>query len=223
MTSITACTVEAALAFRSAEDPQVSVRRPPHVRSNHFEHPTHCSGFRVAPHSSAGLARQVSPDGSRVVYVLNTPDLAGNTSTTELWLVELPPAGAGGTVPPAPAGTGRRLTAGPGDSHPRWAPGGSGRVAFSRAGQVWVLDLDQGGEPTQLAELPGGELPTATDRQSSVLTDSVLTDCVRCARRDRRSDVGAERAPVVTRRPLGGSGWPRGRRAELQAVRAQRR
>ena len=49
----------------------------------------------------------LSPDGSRVVYVLRTLDLAADRNVDELWLVD-----AGGSGPA------RRLTLGPADSAP---------------------------------------------------------------------------------------------------------
>ncbi|WP_214401568.1 serine hydrolase [Pseudonocardia lacus] len=84
----------------------------------------------------------VSPDGSRVVYVLRTLDADRDRTVEQLWLV------------PAGGGTPRRLTAGPEDTAPAWSPDG-GRLAFLRGGQVAVLDVD-GGEPEQLTDLPLG-------------------------------------------------------------------
>ena len=84
----------------------------------------------------------LSPDGSRVVYVLRTLDAGADRNVDELWLVDVE------------AGSPRRLTCGPSDSAPAWSPDG-GRVAFVRAGQVAVLDA-AGGEPVQLTELALG-------------------------------------------------------------------
>jgi dipeptidyl aminopeptidase/acylaminoacyl peptidase/CubicO group peptidase (beta-lactamase class C family) len=84
----------------------------------------------------------VSPDGSRVAYVLRTLDAGSDRTVEQLWLVA------------ADGGTSRRLTAGPEDTAPAWSPDGR-RLAFLRAGQVALLDAD-GGEPEQLTDLALG-------------------------------------------------------------------
>ncbi|GAA0318660.1 serine hydrolase [Actinoallomurus spadix] len=84
----------------------------------------------------------LSPDGSRIAYVLRTLDADGDRTVDELWLV-----GTGG-------GPSRRLTSGPADTAPAWSPDGR-RLAFLRDGQVAVLDAD-GGEPEQVTDLPLG-------------------------------------------------------------------
>ncbi|WP_365696282.1 serine hydrolase, partial [Nocardioides sp.] len=85
----------------------------------------------------------LSPDGSRVVYVLRTLDVEDDRNVDELWLVGTDPSQ--GDAP-------HRLTHGPSDSAPTWSPDG-GRVAFLRAGQLAVLDA-AGGEPEVLTDLP---------------------------------------------------------------------
>ncbi|MDF1603810.1 serine hydrolase [Nocardioides sp. YIM 152315] len=84
----------------------------------------------------------VSPDGSRVVYVLRTLDGEQDRNVDQLW-----------TVPTA-GGTPRRLTGGPDDTAPAWSPDGT-RLAFLREGQVHVLAAD-GGEPERVTDLPLG-------------------------------------------------------------------
>jgi dipeptidyl aminopeptidase/acylaminoacyl peptidase/CubicO group peptidase (beta-lactamase class C family) len=84
----------------------------------------------------------LSPDGTRVVYVLRTLDLEHDRNVDRLWTV------------PVAGGTPRRLTSGTADTAPAWSPDGS-RLAFLRAGQVHVLAAD-GGEPERFTELPLG-------------------------------------------------------------------
>jgi dipeptidyl aminopeptidase/acylaminoacyl peptidase len=87
---------------------------------------------------------QISPDGKAVAYVVGTVDLAGNRSSSNIWLV------------PTQGGKPRQLTtATKKDSHPRWSPDGK-RILFesTRSGdsQLWVIDLN-GGEARQLTTI----------------------------------------------------------------------
>src|SRR3974377_1676804 len=61
---------------------------------------------------------QISPDGSRIVYVRNSADISSDRRVSNLWLINS-------------AGTGHRaLTTGTySDSSPRWSPDGT-RLAF---------------------------------------------------------------------------------------------
>ncbi|HQR07373.1 MAG TPA: S9 family peptidase [Gemmatales bacterium] len=88
---------------------------------------------------------QISPDGKHVVYVVTTVDLAGNKSSSNLWIF--------GFDRKAPA---RQLTTTTKkDRHPRWSPDGT-RILFesNRSGtnQLWVIDLS-GGEAQQLTTI----------------------------------------------------------------------
>jgi dipeptidyl aminopeptidase/acylaminoacyl peptidase len=87
---------------------------------------------------------QISPDGKTVAYVVGTVDLAGNRSTSNIWLVS------------TEGGKPRQLTtAAKKDSHPRWSPDGK-RILFqsTRSGdsQLWIIDV-HGGEAKQLTTL----------------------------------------------------------------------
>ncbi len=84
----------------------------------------------------------LSPDGSRVAYVLRTLDREGDRNVDQLWTV------------PATGGTPRRLTVGGSDTAPAWSPDGTW-LAFLRDGQVHLLAAD-GGEPERITDLPLG-------------------------------------------------------------------
>ncbi|HEY3139431.1 MAG TPA: S9 family peptidase [Blastocatellia bacterium] len=92
---------------------------------------------------------QISPDGSRVVFVREWVNQKADRYDTALWIV------------PTSGGAARQLTAGPRDSGPRWSPDGK-TLAFIRSGekdgkpqpaQIWLLSLD-GGEAQQLTDSP---------------------------------------------------------------------
>jgi dipeptidyl aminopeptidase/acylaminoacyl peptidase len=91
---------------------------------------------------------RLSPDGSRVLYVVSTPDLAGNQHLTDIWMV-----GAEGGDP-------IRLTASPKrDWSPRWSPDGK-QVAFLS---------DRDGPPNiYLFAIGGGEAHSLTAAKSGV-------------------------------------------------------
>lgn len=91
---------------------------------------------------------QISPDGKWVVYQVGTVDLAGNKSSTNLWL-----AATDGRTPPRQLTTSTKS-----DRHPRWSPDGSNILFEStRSGdsQLWVLDIT-GGEARQLTTVSTG-------------------------------------------------------------------
>jgi dipeptidyl aminopeptidase/acylaminoacyl peptidase len=87
---------------------------------------------------------QISPDGKTVAYVVTTVDLAGNKTTSSIWLA------------PTANGKPRQFThSSKKDRHPRWSPDGKHLLFESnRSGenQLWVIDLN-GGEARQLTTI----------------------------------------------------------------------
>ncbi|HYV04017.1 MAG TPA: prolyl oligopeptidase family serine peptidase, partial [Blastocatellia bacterium] len=92
---------------------------------------------------------QISPDGSRVVFVRVWVNQKSDRYETALWIV------------PTSGGPSRQLTAGPRDAGPRWSPDGK-MLAFIRSAekegkpqppQIYLLSLE-GGEAQQLTDSP---------------------------------------------------------------------
>jgi dipeptidyl aminopeptidase/acylaminoacyl peptidase len=92
---------------------------------------------------------QISPDGTRVAFVVTTLSEERDEYTSNIWMVDT----AGGEP--------RRFTSGPTrDSAPRWAPDGA-RLAFvsdrepRKRPQLYVMPVD-GGEAVRLTDLKSG-------------------------------------------------------------------
>src|SRR5262249_3187927 len=83
---------------------------------------------------------QISPDGSRIVFVREWVNQKADRYDTSLWIV------------PIDGGAARQLTAGPRDTSPRWSPDGE-MLAFIRSeamdgkpqpGQIRLLSTHRG-------------------------------------------------------------------------------
>lgn len=90
----------------------------------------------------------VSPDGKFAVFPVTEYDIEKNTSTTDLFLLNID------------EGTTRQLTYAGKEGSPVWSPDGE-KIAFvSRRhdgpGQVYILNLKKGGEAHKITDLPVG-------------------------------------------------------------------
>jgi dipeptidyl aminopeptidase/acylaminoacyl peptidase len=117
------------------------------------------------------LSFAVSPDGSRVAYVLRTTDLEANKGRTDLWLVN------------TDGSNNRQLTTDPAsDTDPQWAPDGKSLYFLStRSGssQVHRFPLLEGGEPVQVTKLPldVGAYELSRDGTQLAVALEVFPDC----------------------------------------------
>ena len=124
----------------------------------------------------------LSPDGTRLAYVLRTHDLDADRNVSALWLAD-------GDAAPRP------LTHGTSDGSPAWSPDGA-TLAFVRDGQIHLLPAT-GGEPARLTDLPLGAgeprwSPDGTRIAFSAPVDPAATEGEDDAARARRAN-----APVV--------------------------
>jgi dipeptidyl aminopeptidase/acylaminoacyl peptidase len=112
---------------------------------------------------------RVSPDGTKVAFVLRATDLEANKGRLDLWLV-----GADGKA--------KQLTTHEGnESEPVWSPDGTSLYflsARSGSNQVWRLPLT-GGEAVQVTKLPldVDAFKLTPDGQTLVFAAEVFIDC----------------------------------------------
>lgn len=90
---------------------------------------------------------QVSPDGKKVAFVIESKNLKENTITSAVWMLDIATKSL------------KQFTSGnKKDSHPRWSPDGR-KIAFSSSrdgeSQIWVIP-SQGGEAKKITDLKAG-------------------------------------------------------------------
>ncbi|MEL5955264.1 serine hydrolase [Streptomyces sp. CLV115] len=126
----------------------------------------------------------LSPDGSRIAYVLRTADREEDRNLDALWMVA------------TKSGEARQLTRGNADAAPKWAPDGA-RLAFLRAQdgppQVWFLPA-AGGEAEQVTTLPLGAGAPVWSPDGSKIAFCAATDLAATV------EAPAANAPIVAER-----------------------
>jgi dipeptidyl aminopeptidase/acylaminoacyl peptidase len=132
---------------------------------------------------------QLSPDGSRAVYVQTTVNAKRDGYDTALYLLDTSQA-----MTPA-----RRLTNGPHDAQPRWSPDGT-QIVFTRAvekeskpqpPQIYVLSL-AGGEPVQVSAMEKGVGSPEWSRDGRYIAALSETPIAPEAKTDKKDSAKAE-------------------------------
>ncbi|MCX6615804.1 MAG: S9 family peptidase [Acidobacteria bacterium] len=113
---------------------------------------------------------QASPDGTKVLFAVTSPDVARNTRPSQIWRAPLE-----GGAPQQVTREGTR------NQRARWSPDGK-RIAWisNRGGsqQVWLMDAD-GGNARQLTDLPteADGLMWSPDGRRLLFTSDVDPEC----------------------------------------------
>ncbi len=148
----------------------------------------------------------ISPDGTRIAYVVGGADADADRAVSALWLTDV-------------AGAARQLTHGTADTAPAFSPDGR-TLAFQRDGQLWILPLD-GGEPQQLTHLALGAGSPVWSPDSAKIAFSAPVDVE--GRADDTDDDRSRRSgsPIVADvidYQVDGTGFIRGIRTQVHVV-----
>ncbi|MGI8551686.1 MAG: prolyl oligopeptidase family serine peptidase [Dehalococcoidia bacterium] len=147
---------------------------------------------------------QVSPDGSRVVYVVTSVDAEADEYRSHLWIALVRAMGQSANGSTNGAGP-RQLTRGPKrDSSPRWSPDGK-RIAFvSKRGakdekpQVWLIEAD-GGEPWQMTSASDGTSGAEWSPDGATIAFVSRTDEDEASRSEKEKTPSEKHAPLVVK------------------------
>ncbi len=113
---------------------------------------------------------QISPDGSKIAYVVNIVNKEANRGKRSIWIVST----SGGTAQ-------QFITSDKNDDNPRWSPDGS-KIAFTStregAPQVFVANAD-GSSARKVSDVPEGvsEFIWSPDGKSFAFTTDVYPEC----------------------------------------------
>lgn len=158
---------------------------------------------------------QLSPDGNTVAFVVQTPDVEGNTKPSHIYTV------------PVAGGAARRITMeGSQNERPRWSPD-SRRLAFisSRSGssQVWIMDAS-GSNARQVTNLSteADRVLFSPDGKTLIFTSAVFLDCKDDAcnksRLDARKNNKVQARAYTALLYRHWNRWDDGRRSHIFAV-----
>jgi dipeptidyl aminopeptidase/acylaminoacyl peptidase len=113
---------------------------------------------------------QLSPDATRVAYVVTTPRVESDDYRSQIWIV------------PATGGAPTLLDSGDHDLAPRWSPDGSQIAFLRRVGpgeppQLWVVAAG-GGRPRQLTDSRSGVGPACWSPDGSAIAVAAHADAL---------------------------------------------
>src|SRR5438105_4029184 len=115
---------------------------------------------------------QISPDGKQVAFTVRQKSLEANRDVKDVWIV------------PFQGGPARQFTRDGRSEHPRWSPDGKrllvvGQRAGQEQAQLWLYDLEGGGDPRQVTSLTfGADLGTfSPDGRWIAYTSEVYPGC----------------------------------------------
>src|SRR5947209_5792020 len=86
---------------------------------------------------------QLSPDGKLAAFTVRQKSLDENRDIKDIWLQ------------PLPSGAARQFTRNGRSEHARFSPDGK-QLLVTREGQLWLYELNGGGDAVQLTHLWGG-------------------------------------------------------------------